>query len=330
MYQTQGQAPVHVMPQVHTRPEIEGHALSGDLKKGNMGQGPVSTAPRNNQIPSRQQKTASSTKSNDQVPSRQPKPSSLAGDDNSIKETDISPVQAAHKNANEANRSPVLTPTADRGGNGPNNNGGHRSTAYHDIVSANGHSSQNAIRREHDRGLIRRPKYDDEDNDDGVDDGTSGSSKSDRMVHEDTDRGFFHTLKDHWWKELIYTLLGAASLWVIFGLFWQYNNKPLSNWNSRVKLNSVIAVLSQFATTMLLSAVCTALGQYIWRWFGSGEKRYLTDLESLDGATRGAGGSIKLFFPVNRGPDGKVGLHLRICRYRSPSPFSFALVHKRM
>jgi hypothetical protein len=59
-------------------------------------------------------------------------------------------------------------------------------------------------------------------------------------------------------------------------------------------MNALVSFLSQAATVMLLSAVSTALGQLKWKGYLSRHK--LTDIEALDGASRGPEGSIKLFW----------------------------------
>ena len=71
-----------------------------------------------------------------------------------------------------------------------------------------------------------------------------------------------------------------------------YNNQPVLAWNG-VTLNAIISVFSAISKAMLAFTLSECLGQAKWIWF-SWQQRPLNALDSIDEASRGPLGSLKL------------------------------------
>ncbi|KAF2875594.1 hypothetical protein BDV95DRAFT_278577 [Massariosphaeria phaeospora] len=98
-----------------------------------------------------------------------------------------------------------------------------------------------------------------------------------------------------WWLELAALLLSLASLAAAGVLLHMEDGKPLTTWNFRASLNTVIATLGTVSRTTLAFAVSACIGQHKWVWFRQRTDR-LGTFETFDEATRGPWGGTKLFF----------------------------------
>lgn len=97
-----------------------------------------------------------------------------------------------------------------------------------------------------------------------------------------------------WKVEIACWFVGSLCVGAIGFLLGFFQNRSLGDWHSKVKLNAIVSVLSQAAEALLLSAVCTALGQLKWKWYLT--KRRLEDMDTFDEASRGAKGSLQLLW----------------------------------
>lgn len=70
-----------------------------------------------------------------------------------------------------------------------------------------------------------------------------------------------------------------------------YENKPAPTWHEAITFNSVLSWLSTIAKLTLMIPVAQCIGQMKWVLFGT-EKRKLSDLDLIDGASRDALGAV--------------------------------------
>jgi hypothetical protein len=90
----------------------------------------------------------------------------------------------------------------------------------------------------------------------------------------------------------------ALGLVVALGvIFWSMDNKPLSNWNSRVSLSTSISILTTAYAMALMQGVSTFIGQAKWLHFKKRPRR-LAEFDTFDQASRGVWGSALLLTTV--------------------------------
>jgi hypothetical protein len=98
---------------------------------------------------------------------------------------------------------------------------------------------------------------------------------------------------DDTWLLHVLALVGSGlSMMAIAILLTHYNNQPIFDWNG-VTLNAVIAVFSAMSKAMLAFTLSECLGQAKWIWF-SLQRRPLSDIDLIDGGSRGPLGCIRI------------------------------------
>lgn len=97
---------------------------------------------------------------------------------------------------------------------------------------------------------------------------------------------------DSWGLEIAGWLAATLMLAVLVALLGKYNNHALSEWKSRLSLNTIIAVLSQLIQACLLLPIAKGISQLQWLWYR--EKRPLEDMAYFDDGSRGIFDSLVL------------------------------------
>jgi hypothetical protein len=96
-----------------------------------------------------------------------------------------------------------------------------------------------------------------------------------------------------WWEELIALLFSIGSTVAIAWLLLWINNKPLNAWPvPGFSFSAALAILATIARTTAQHAVGSCIGQSKWLRFRKPHR--LIDLDLIDDASRGPGGSFKL------------------------------------
>lgn len=95
------------------------------------------------------------------------------------------------------------------------------------------------------------------------------------------------------WLLHILAILGSGLSMIAIGiLLARYNDQPIFDWNG-VTLNAIIAVLSVMSKATLAYTLSECLGQVKWIWFSS-QQRPLSDIDLIDGESRGPLGCFKI------------------------------------
>ncbi|KAL4861648.1 hypothetical protein BDV12DRAFT_179942 [Aspergillus spectabilis] len=97
-----------------------------------------------------------------------------------------------------------------------------------------------------------------------------------------------------WLFESISSVLALGLLIGIACIFWYMDNKPLSDWNTRLSLNATVSILTTACTTLLMHGVSSFIGQLKWLYFKNKKPQKLAHFETFDAASRGVWGSILL------------------------------------
>lgn len=98
---------------------------------------------------------------------------------------------------------------------------------------------------------------------------------------------------DGTWLLHILAILGSGLSIVAIGiLLTHYNDQPIFDWNG-VTLNAIISVLCAISKAMLAFTLSECLGQAKWIWF-SWQQRPLSDIDLIDGGSRGPLGSFRI------------------------------------
>lgn len=93
------------------------------------------------------------------------------------------------------------------------------------------------------------------------------------------------------WKwQLLVWLLATSIIATILVLFAVYQNRPLSDFKSRVQLATIVAIASVGAQSALLFPISSCLSQL--KWLRLRTTRPLLDLQRFDDASRGPWGSL--------------------------------------
>lgn len=109
-----------------------------------------------------------------------------------------------------------------------------------------------------------------------------------------------------WWlPELFASLLSVVSFIALVALVHHYEGKGVQDLNlpASLTLNGLVALLSTLIRAALMVPVASALSQEALIWFSRSEKArkgraQLSDLESLDAASRGAWGSFLFLLQI--------------------------------
>lgn len=92
-------------------------------------------------------------------------------------------------------------------------------------------------------------------------------------------------------------LCGVLSMVALIGILKHYQNKPASDWNFFLHINTVVNILATIGTTTLATPIESGLSQLKWmRFKGSKGGAPLDDLNFLDEASRGTVGRANLLF----------------------------------
>ena len=105
---------------------------------------------------------------------------------------------------------------------------------------------------------------------------------------------------DKWWIETICALLSVCCVLAIWILLKQQDTHPFPQWPSSMTLNAVISALATLAKALMAVPVAACLGQLKWDRFGQNSSVPIAEFESLDDASRGTWGSIKLLVKPKR------------------------------
>ena len=97
---------------------------------------------------------------------------------------------------------------------------------------------------------------------------------------------------DVWLLEIAALFAAAAALVTIAGLGFIYRGKAVPQWSSSISMNTIISISSVILTTRVAYIAAHALSQHKWAWFS--QPRPLTDMMSLDSASRGPLGAVLL------------------------------------
>lgn len=100
-----------------------------------------------------------------------------------------------------------------------------------------------------------------------------------------------------WTLEYLSLLGSLCSLAVNFVLLAHFDNKPIFD-TKIITLNAIISIFSTISKGWLLLAVAEALSQCKWIAFAKSRRR-LIDFETINQASRGPFGSVKLLFTRN-------------------------------
>ncbi len=99
---------------------------------------------------------------------------------------------------------------------------------------------------------------------------------------------------DSWWLEVLSWLVATVLLLALLILLGHFNKKPLSEWHSKLSLNTIIAVVSQLVQMVLLVPIASSLSQLQWLWYRN--RKPLKDISYFQEASTGLGSSLVLLF----------------------------------
>ena len=103
------------------------------------------------------------------------------------------------------------------------------------------------------------------------------------------------SIESNWWlTELTRATSSIICLLAILWILRCQHNRPLPEWRYGISLNAVISALVTLAKALMTASVAACLGQLKWTQFNQQSGISLAELESVDQASRGAWGSIKL------------------------------------
>jgi hypothetical protein len=101
-----------------------------------------------------------------------------------------------------------------------------------------------------------------------------------------------------WTWELVAWVLATLSIAAVMLLLIFFDGELVSAWESRIGINTMVAVLSQAAVSALLVPITASISQLKWIWYQ--DRRDLSDLEAFDHASRGPQGSLRFLFRRHR------------------------------
>ncbi|KAF2661085.1 hypothetical protein K491DRAFT_674373 [Lophiostoma macrostomum CBS 122681] len=101
-----------------------------------------------------------------------------------------------------------------------------------------------------------------------------------------------------WSWELFAWAFATLSIAAVMLLLIVFDERLVSDWESRIGINTMVAVLCQAAVSALLVPVTASISQLKWIWYQN--RRDLSDLEAFDHASRGPQGSLRFLFRKHR------------------------------
>ena len=105
-------------------------------------------------------------------------------------------------------------------------------------------------------------------------------------------------IDETWTWEIASAILSLAGIAVIIWFLVYIHEKPYANWQYTVSPNTVISIISAITKAALLSAVSACLGQLKWRLYKKSRPTSLEQIQTVDEASRGSWGSLKVFWGV--------------------------------
>ncbi|KAF2155334.1 hypothetical protein K461DRAFT_292205 [Myriangium duriaei CBS 260.36] len=100
-----------------------------------------------------------------------------------------------------------------------------------------------------------------------------------------------------WLLELGTLLLSLALFVVLVVILWFVHDKPLSEWQFRISLNTVVSIMTTGCSAAMMHGVSEFIGLHKLLHFKQ-KPRKLADFERFDGASRGPWGSTRFIFGV--------------------------------
>ena len=99
---------------------------------------------------------------------------------------------------------------------------------------------------------------------------------------------------DSWWFEFLSWLVATVMLLALLILLGEFNNNSLSDWHSKLSLNTIIAVVSQLVQMVLLVPIASSLSQLQWLWYR--DRKPLKDISYFQDASTGPMSSLVLLY----------------------------------
>ena len=101
-------------------------------------------------------------------------------------------------------------------------------------------------------------------------------------------------ISDSWWFEFLSWLAATVMLLALLIVFGKFDGKSLSDWHSKLTLNTIIAVLSQLVQMVLLVPIASSLSQLQWLWYR--DRKPLKDISYFEDAGTGFVSSMVLLY----------------------------------
>lgn len=108
-------------------------------------------------------------------------------------------------------------------------------------------------------------------------------------------------LDETWIWEIAGAVLSLVGIGVLIWFLIYIHEKPYANWQYTVAPNTVISIISAITKAALLSVVSACLGQLKWRLYRKSRSAPLEHIQTVDEASRGSWGSLKVFWGVVSG-----------------------------
>ena len=99
---------------------------------------------------------------------------------------------------------------------------------------------------------------------------------------------------DSWWFEFSSWLLATVMLLALLILLGKFKGKSLSEWHSKLSLNTIIAVVTQLVQMVLLVPIASSLSQLQWLWYR--DRKPLRDISYFQDASTGLMSSFVLLY----------------------------------
>jgi hypothetical protein len=101
-------------------------------------------------------------------------------------------------------------------------------------------------------------------------------------------------ISDSWWLESLSLLVATVMLLALLILFGEFHGKALSDWHSKLSLNTIIAVVTQLVQMLLLVPIASSLSQLQWLWYRN--RKPLKDSAYYQEASTGLMSSLVLLY----------------------------------
>jgi hypothetical protein len=98
---------------------------------------------------------------------------------------------------------------------------------------------------------------------------------------------------DTWIAETVACIFSIACITAIASILYVYDDRPIPRFPSGVTLNTIVSILSTSARSAIISTVSTCVGQLKWCWYRR-SKKSLNDAQTMDDASRGLSGAIRM------------------------------------